>query len=62
MNSQERRRMNLELPSVICGSVGVLCGQRGKNKACKCSWCGYAIHTAGIKQKNKLLLYAYIGR
>ena len=62
MNSQERRMMNLALPSVVCGSTATLCGQRGRNKACKCPWCGYAIQTTCLKEKSKLLLYAYIGK
>lgn len=60
-----RQELNKQLPSNICGNSKVPCGQRHKDKSCRCTGCGYNIDTQNIldlQEKSVLLSYVKGGR
>jgi len=52
-------QIDQKLPAILCGNLKIPCGQRRKNRSCKCSACGYAIQTHNFPLNMKEVLVAY---
>ena len=58
------RKVRLEvfrrIPAGICGNLTVSCGQRHKNKSCRCTGCGYHIKTLYVPVEEQAVLLKYV--
>lgn len=59
MRTEEKSKLLNGLPEHICGNTAKLCGQRGKNKLCRCPQCWCCVSTKGLNDQDLELLAHY---
>jgi hypothetical protein len=56
LSRENRRKLEMALPSAVCGNPRVACGKRTRKNACRTVACAYCIQTRGLEQGDKILL------